>query len=67
MYKQSDVEFTVNSSFKIKEPQWLSCWIPNPGVPCSIPLGGSKVNSAFHLCEVDEMSAKNLWKLSGKK
>ena len=32
MYKQSDVDFTVDLSFKIKEPQWLSCWIPSPGV-----------------------------------
>ena len=23
------------------------CWIPNPGVPCLKPLGGSKVDSAF--------------------
>ena len=28
--------------------QWLRRWIPNPGVPCSKPLGGSKVDSAFH-------------------
>ena len=27
---------------------WLKHWIPNPGVPSSKPLGGSKVDSAFH-------------------
>ena len=25
----------------------FSFWIPNPGVPVSKPLGGSKVNSVF--------------------
>ena len=37
------------------------------GVPCSKPLGGSKVDSAFHPYEVDKMSTRNLWGLSGKK
>ena len=32
-----------------------------------IPLGGSKVESAFHPSEVDKMSTRNFWKLSGKK
>ena len=45
----------------------LSRWIPNPGVPCSKPLGGSKVDSAFHPSEVDKMSTRNFWELSGKK
>ena len=40
---------------------------PNPGVPCSKPLGGSKVDSAFHPPEVDRMSTRNFWELSGKK
>ena len=47
--------------------QWLRRWIPNPGVPCSRPLGGSKVDSAFHPSEVDKMSTRNFWELSGKK
>ena len=47
--------------------QWLSHWIPNPGVSYSKPLGGSKVNSAFHPSEVDKMSTRNFWELSGKK
>ena len=42
-------------------------WIPNPGVPCSKPLGGSKVDSAFHPSEVDKMSTRNFWELNGKK
>ena len=31
------------------------------------PLGGSKVDSAFHPSEVDKMSTRNSWELSGKK
>ena len=30
-------------------------------------LGGSKVNSAFHPSEVDQMGTRNFWELSGKK
>ena len=47
--------------------QWLRRWIPNPGVLCSKPLGGSKVDSAFHSPEVDKMSTRNFWELNGKK
>ena len=42
---------------------WLRCWIPNPGVPCSKPLGSSKVDSAFHPSEVDKVSTRNFWGL----
>ena len=42
---------------------WLMHWIPNQGVPCSKPLGGSKVDSAFHLSEVDKISTSNFWEL----
>ena len=38
-----------------------------PGVPCSKPLGASKVNSAFHPFEVDQMSIRNFLEPSGKK
>ena len=31
------------------------------------PLGGSKVDSAFHPSEVGKMSTRNFWELSGKK
>ena len=47
--------------------KWLTSWILNPGVPGSIPLGGFKVDSIFHPSEVDEMSIRNSWKLSGLK
>ena len=47
--------------------QWLRRWVPNPGVPCSKPLGGSKVESAFHPSEVGKMSTRKFWELSGKK
>ena len=40
---------------------------PSSGVPCSKPPGGSKVDSAFHPSEVDEMSTRNFWELNGKK
>ena len=47
--------------------QWLRRWIPNPGVRYSKPLCGSKVNSAFHLSEVNKTSDRNFQGLSGKK
>ena len=50
-----------------EEAKWLSRWIPNPGVPSSKPLGGSKVDSAFHPAEVDKMSTRSFWELNGKK
>ena len=41
--------------------------IPSPGVLYSKPLGGSKVDSAFHPSEVDKMRTRNFWELNGKK
>ena len=35
--------------------------------PVFKPLGGSKVGSPFHPSEVDKMSTRNFWELSGKK
>ena len=35
--------------------KWLKCWIQNPEVLCSKPLGGSKVDLAFHLPEFQEL------------
>ena len=46
--------------------EWLMRWISNPGVPFSKPLGGSKVDSAFHSSEVDKMNTRNFWELRGK-
>ena len=46
--------------------QWLRCWIPNPSVLLSKPLSCSKVDSAFHPSEVDKMSNRTFWELSGK-
>ena len=37
------------------------------GVLCSKPMGGSKVDSAFHPSEVGKMSTRSFWELSGKK
>ena len=46
---------------------WLRRWIPDPGVPCSKPLGGAKVDSAIRPSEVDKVSSRNFWGLSGNK
>ena len=54
------------SSKSLQDYSWLRHWISNPGVLCSKPLGGSKVDSAFHPSEVDKMSTRNIWELSGK-
>ena len=35
---------------------WSMRWIPNPGVPCSKSLDGSKVDSVFHPSEVGKIS-----------
>ena len=37
----------------------LMRWIPNPEVLGSKPLGGSKVNSAFHPFKGNQLSARN--------
>ena len=34
------------------------------GVPISKPLGGSKVNSAFHLSEVSKLNKESLQKIN---
>ena len=47
--------------------QWLQRWIPSPGVPCSRPLGGSNVVSAFHLSKIDQMITRNFWEESVRK
>ena len=46
---------------------YMRYWIPNSGVLFSKPLGGSKVNPAFHPSEVNKMSTRNLWELTDKK
>ena len=35
-------------------------------VRCSKPLGGSKVDSAFHPSKFNTMSTRNFWELSGQ-
>ena len=45
----------TNNNLKLKET--ASEWA----------LGGSKVDSAFHPFELDKMSTRNFWELSGKK
>ena len=53
-----------STSKTFKQRPWV---IPNSGVLCLKPLGGSEVNSAFHPSKVDKMSTRNFWQLSGKK
>ena len=60
-------QYYANYTIYGEMPSWLMHWIPNQGVPFSKPLGGSKVDSAFHLSEVDKISTRNFWELSGKK
>ena len=45
--------------------EWLA-YLIIPVVPCSRPLGGSKVESAFHPSEVDKVSTRIFWGLSVK-
>ena len=40
-------------------------WIPSPGVLGSKPLGGSKVDLAFHSFEINQMSSRMSRGLSG--
>ena len=53
------LSFLVEVTFKVLDS--------NPEVPCSKPLGGSKVDSAFHPSEFDKISTRNFWELSGEK
>ena len=41
--------------------------IPNPDIPYSKSLESSNVDSVFHTSEVDKVSTRNFWELSGKK
>ena len=66
MYLYLSVTLLFVDIFMIKA-LWLGRWIPNPWVPGSKPLGGSRVDSVFHLSEVDQMSTRTFWGLSGKK
>lgn len=52
-------------SFPLSGAQWLGCWIINPKVLCSKPQSSSKVNSAIHSLEVNQMNTRNIWELSG--
>ena len=49
----------------MKGPEWLGHWIPDPGVPVSKLLGGSKVDLAFRSSEIAQISIRNSWGVSG--
>ena len=55
--KKIYVAFTETEKTKIVKKAPLH-WILNPGVPASKPPSGSKVDSAFYLSEVDQVSTK---------
>ena len=40
--------------------------IPNPGIPGSKSLGGSKYDLSFYPSEVDQISTRNSWELKVK-
>ena len=46
----------------------LTIWLKSLEIEILLKcLGGSKVDSVFHPSEVDQMSSRNFWELSGKK
>ena len=57
----------MNNLFKIyiigATAWWIRHWIPNLEVPCLKPLGGSKMDSAFHPSEIDKVSTRNFGNL----
>ena len=59
--------YKIHVGFDRAMAYWLRCWVPNPEVLYSKPLGGSEVDSVFHPSEVDKMSNRDFWELSGKK
>ena len=63
MYQNARSQVRVNNLFS----DVFDVQVGVPEVPCSKPPGGSKVDSAFHPSEVDKMSTRNFWELSGKK
>ena len=64
-YERDRTFIFSNCSEKIFFSQWLGHWIPIPGVQGSKPLGGSKVDLAFHPSEVNQMSTRTSWRFSG--
>ena len=60
-----ETDNTEDSELSLLESS-LRRWIPNPGVPCSKPLGGSKADSVFHPSEVDKMSTRNFLVVKNK-
>ena len=58
------LKLSMSLSFQKKH---LMIMIPNPGVPGPKPVGGSKVNSAFHPSKVDQMSTRTSRGISAKK
>ena len=57
---ESYLKFLCKWMIFSRNHNYLRRWIPNPGVPCSKLLGGSKVDSAFHPSEVDKISTRRI-------
>ena len=60
-YDEDNIEIRLRNLMSDVKALWLRCWISNPGVQCSKPLGGSKIDSAFHPSKVDKISTRNIW------
>ena len=58
--------FKMSENFEWNIPYLLRCWIPNPCVLSSTPLGGFKGNLASHPSKVDQMNPGTSWRLIGK-
>ena len=55
MWPKITLSAVVGVTLKFSEDSGLRCWIPNPGIPSSKLLCGSKVDLAFHPSKVDKM------------
>ena len=58
--------YKIHVDFDRAKASWLRGWVPNPEVLCSKRQGGSKADSVFHPTEVDKMSTRDFWELTGK-
>ena len=67
LYLAEIMNIVVVTVFMEQWPGGQGTGFPITEVPCSKPVGGSKVDSAFHLSEVNKVSTRNFWELSGKK
>ena len=58
--------FKMSENFEWNMPYWLRCWIPNPWILSSKPMGGPKGSLASPPSNVDQMNPRTSWRLIGK-